>query len=474
MKTKLKIILFSSFLILSFGCFEDYDDNVVESTSIKDFVWKAMNAVYLYKSNVDDLSDERFETNQEYQTFLESHDSTENLFESLIYDRQNIDRFSIITDNYFELEQQLSGVSRSNGAKFNFYLVPGSSNSVFGIVRLILPNSNASQTNLIRGVIFNKINGTSLTISNLSTLLNNDNYSISLATYDDNESDTIVDDQIIDSDQVVNLTKEDYIENPIYNYKIISQNDNKIGYLMYNSFIGEYDYELNQVFNTFLLENIDHLVVDLRYNSGGSIRTATALASMITGQFNNQIFTTLKYNESLQSNNQDFFFTNTLNNSSVINSLNLNKVYILTSNRSASASEMIINSLRSYIDVIQIGDQTVGKSQASQIIYDSQNLSRNNVNSSHTYALLPLIAITVNKNDETVPSNGITPNVSIVENPSEYGIIGDSEEPLLKAALLDIQGSSRFFNQLDNNIYPLQYSLSNKLENIMYVDNRKK
>ena len=107
MKTKLKIILFGSLLILSFGCFEDYDDNVVESTSIKDFVWKAMNAVYLYKSDVDDLSDLRFETNQEYQTFLESHDSTENLFESLIYDRQNIDRFSIITDNYFELEQQL-------------------------------------------------------------------------------------------------------------------------------------------------------------------------------------------------------------------------------------------------------------------------------------------------------------------------------------------------------------------------------
>ena len=305
-------------------------------------------------------------------------------------------------------------------------------------------------------------------------MLNNDNYSINLATYDDNESDTIFDDQIIDSDQIVNLTKEDYIENPIYNYKIISQNDDKIGYLMYNSFIGEYDYELNQVFNTFLSENIDHLVVDLRYNHGGSIRTATALASMITGQFNNQIFTTLKYNESLQSNNQDFYFTNTLNNTSVINSLNLNKVYILTSNRSASASEMIINSLRSYIDVIQIGDQTVGKSQASQIIYDSQNLSRNNVNSGHTYALLPLIAITVNKDDETVPSNGITPDVSIVEKPSEYGFIGDSEEPLLKAALLDIQGSSRFYNQIDNNIYPLQYSLSNKLENIMYVNNRKK
>ena len=148
--------------------------------------------------------------------------------------------------------------------------------------------------------------------------------------------------------------KEDYIENPIYDYRIINQDNDKIGYLMYNGFVGEYNSELNQVFSAFLTENINHLVLDLRYNSGGNIRTATELASMITGQFYNQVFTILKYNESLQSNNQDFLFTNSLDNNNSINSLNLNKIYVLTSNRSASASEMIINSLKSYISVVQI------------------------------------------------------------------------------------------------------------------------
>ena len=135
---------------------------------------------------------------------------------------------------------------------------------------------------------------------------------------------------------------------------------------------------------------------------------------------------------------------------------------------------MIINSLKSYISVVQIGDQTVGKSQASQIIYDSQNLSRNNVNSGHTYALLPLIAITVNKDDETVPSEGIAPSINIVEKPNNYGLIGNTEEPLLKAALLDIQGSNRLYYQNNNKIYSFDISSTKKYENIMYVKTSKK
>ena len=107
------------------------------------------------------------------------------------------------------------------------------------------------------------------------------------------------------------------------------------------------------------------------------------------------------------------------------NNINLNKVYVLTSRASASSSEMIINSLKAYIDVVQIGDTTVGKSQASQIIYDSSNLSRTNVNPSHTYALLPLIAITVNKNNTV--NLGVIRGLDLKTIPvmvSENGTIG--------------------------------------------------
>lgn len=451
MKTKIKYIALTLLIGFSYGCFEDNDDNATGSSSVKDFVWKAMNSVYLYNANVPDLADDRFITDSDYNNYLDGYSSPETLFESLVYDRENVDRFSIITSNYFELEQSLSGVAKRSGAEFNFYLVPGSTTEVFGIVRLILPNSNASQTSLTRGQVFNKVNGTTMTTSNYRSLFSSDTYTINLANYDDNNTDDISDDSISDTAEDITLIKSIYTENPVYKTEVFNLNNKKIGYLMYNGFVGEFDSELNNAFGTFKTENIDHLILDLRYNPGGSVRTATALGSMITGGFNNQVFATLKYNEDLQNNNYDYVFTDELTNGTSINSLNLDKVYVLTSGASASASEMIINSLKSYITVVQIGSTTVGKSQASQIIYDSSNFGRVNANPTHTYALLPLIAITVNKNNTVVPSSGLVPDIEFKEKAANYGILGDPTEPLLEAALNEIQISGRYSNFESNN-----------------------
>ncbi len=451
MKTKIKYIALTLLIGFSYGCFKDNDDNATGSSSVKDFVWKAMNSVYLYNANVPDLADDRFITDSDYNNYLDGYSSPETLFESLVYDRENVDRFSIITSNYFELEQSLSGVAKRSGAEFNFYLVPGSTTEVFGIVRLILPNSNASQTSLTRGQVFNKINGTTMTTSNYRSLFSSDTYTINLANYNDNNTDDISDDSISDTAEDITLIKSIYTENPVYKTEVFNLNNKKIGYLMYNGFVGEFDSELNNAFGTFKTENIDHLILDLRYNPGGSVRTATALGSMITGGFNNQVFATLKYNEDLQNNNYDYVFTDELTNGTSINSLNLDKVYVLTSGASASASEMIINSLKSYITVVQIGSTTVGKSQASQIIYDSSNFGRVNANPTHTYALLPLIAITVNKNNTVVPSSGLVPDIEFKEKAANYGILGDPTEPLLEAALNEIQISGRYSNFESNN-----------------------
>jgi C-terminal processing protease CtpA/Prc len=451
MKTKIRYIALTLLIGFSYGCFEDNDDNTTGSTSIKDFVWKAMNSVYLYNANVPDLADDRFITETDYNSFLDGYSSPEDLFEDLVFDRENVDRFSIITSNYFELEQSLSGVAKRSGAEFNFYLVPGSTTEVFGIVRLILPNSNASQTSLTRGQVFNKVNGTTMTTSNYRSLFISDSYTINLANYDDNNTNDVSDDSISDTAEDITLIKSIYTENPVYKTEVFNLNNKKIGYLMYNGFVGEFDSELNNAFGTFKAENIDHLILDLRYNPGGSVRTATALGSMITGGFNNQVFATLKYNEDLQNNNYDYVFTDELTNGTSINSLNLDEVYVLTSGASASASEMIINSLKSYITVVHIGSSTVGKSQASQIIYDSSNFGRVNANSTHTYALLPLIAITVNKNNTSVPSSGLVPDIEFKEKAANYGILGDPTEPLLEAALNEIQISGRYSNFESNN-----------------------
>ena len=132
--------------------------------------------------------------------------------------------------------------------------------------------------------------------------------------------------------------------------KVIDSGGKKIAYLMYNQFLGlvesenkDYNSELNDVFSNFLSNGAEELVIDLRYNPGGRISTSINLASMITGQFNNQVFAKERWNSKLMNywneNSPESLlnkFTNKLENNQSIASLNLNRVFVLTSARTAS------------------------------------------------------------------------------------------------------------------------------------------
>lgn len=439
----LKILIFF-LIILNLSCYKDSDDQIVPNNlEINDFVWKGLNAVYYYKGNVNDLANNRFVNDTDYTNFLQNFNTPEQLFEELIYNRESIDRFSWITDDYFAFEQQLNGIDQNTGAEFNFYYKPGNSTEIYGVVRLILPNSNASNSTLKRGDIFDKINGEILNLDNINMLLSNNTYEINLAEYNDNGTTDLSDDTIVSSSETISLTKSLYTENPIFKYNIIELNGVTVGYIMYNAFLSDYTNELNAVFQNFKTSNVQQLILDLRYNGGGSIQTATELGSMITGQFQNQIFTNLIYNNDLQNLNSTYSFSTNLGNGDSVESLGLNELYVITSNRTASASEMIINSLGAYIDVHQIGLTTTGKSQASVTIYDSPNLGRSGANPNHSYAMQPIVANTFNKNNQSVPNTGIVPSFSIGENPANYGTIGAVNEPLLAAALSAIEGDSK-------------------------------
>ena len=184
-------------------------------------------------------------------------------------------------------------------------------------------------------------------------------------------------------------------------------------------------------------------MLDLRYNGGGNIQTAVHLASMITGQFNGQVFSKLFYNDNQESQNRDYEFTDRLSDNTGIASLNLSKVYVLTSASSASASELIINSLRPYIEVVHIGDDTAGKTQANRLIFDSPDFGGIDVNATHNYALIPLIANSTNVNDGLVPAEGLTPDIEIIEVPSNLGTLGMLNDPLLATAVNDMLNADR-------------------------------
>ncbi|WP_299123670.1 S41 family peptidase [uncultured Winogradskyella sp.] len=472
---KIKTLLLACVLLLSVtSCFEDFDDNfIVASTSeINDFVWKGMNVNYLYKSEIPNLANDRFTSNEEYTEYLNDFDAPEDLFESLKYLPESVDLFSRIYSNYFDLLNAQQGTSLSNGIEFNLYFVPGSETEVFGAITLVLNNSVADNLGLERGQIFRAVNNEELTTDNITDLLTTDSYTLNFADYNNNGTSEPEDDTITLNGESAELTKVTYTENPVHKVEVINLTPSiKIGYLMYNRFNSSFNSELNAAFGEFNAAGISDLVIDLRYNGGGSIQTAAYLGSMITGQFTGEVYSKTFYNEDLQNLNTDYLFTNTIEGGGAINSLNLSKVYVLTTNRrTASASELLINSLKPYIEVIVVGENTVGKTQASLTRYDSPNFAFENVNPSHTYALQPLVANSTNVNDQLVPNSGLIPDIQITESPSTFGTLGDLNEPLLATAIVDILSADRPLNRFNQNFTLFKINKTQPLEQDMYID----
>ena len=270
------------------------------------------------------------------------------LFQNLLYQPGVVDRFSWIVDDYIALENSFQGITLNNGMEFGLVRYVDTPSNLYGYVRYVVPNSDADTQGVTRGLIFNGVDGSQLTESNYRSLLfgSNATYTINLAVYNGGNP--------MSDGNSISLTKTQLQENPIAVAKILNESPtHKIGYLMYNQFASSFDNQLNAVFETFDAEDITDLIVDLRYNPGGSVRTATYLASMITGQFDGELFSKEVWNQKVQDaiDPSNFInnFTSQINNGAVnepINSLNLTRVYFIVSGSSASASELVINGLK--------------------------------------------------------------------------------------------------------------------------------
>ncbi len=440
-----KTYIYLLFVIAFISC-SDQDDNAVvinPQVQVQDFVWKSMNLWYFWQAESANLADDRFASNQEYVSYLEQFTDIEAFFynELIVSD----DRFSFIAANYNDLLNAQQGVFKSNGVEFG--LVIYDTDKVLGYVRYIVPNSDAATKNINRGDIFIGVNGTTLTLTNYQELLfgENDTYTLNMATISNNT--------VTPNGQEVTLTKTELTENPVYLSKVIEDSGRKIGYLVYNGFTSNFDEDLNNVFGQFKNQGVTDLILDLRYNPGGSVRSSVQLASMITGQFTGQLFIRQRWNDKIQAQLSDAFlndyFTDELSNGTTINSLGLQKVYILTTGSTASASELVINGLTPYIDVVQIGETTRGKNEFSITLLDDPENSYlyneerlNQVNSSHTWGLQPLVGRNENAAGFSDYTNGLPPTIALEEDLENLGVLGNENEPLLARALQEITGNS--------------------------------
>lgn len=439
-------------LSLSFvGCFDDQDDDPIPDIEVKDFVWKAMNLWYFWQQDVPDLADTRFPTDAEYNDYLNSFDTPRQLFDAIQFTE---DRFSFITDNFFELNNTLSGTTKNNGMEFGLVRINGGPD-VLGFVQYVLPNSDAEAQNIQRGDLFLTVDGTQLTETNFRDLLfsdNSDTYTIGLAELDSSNNITL-------TGQTKTLTKFVLNENPIHVTNTFTVEGIKVGYLLYNRFLGDFDESLNAIFGQFVAEGVQELVLDLRYNPGGSVNSAINLSSMIAGQTDTDLFLKQRWNDKLQAvfaDDVDRFFATSLSNGAPISTLNLDKVYILAQGTSASASELVINGLNPYIEVIHIGNTTVGKNEFSITLFDipdcgflNSSTCDDNPNPNHTWALQPLVGRNENADGFLDYEDGFTPDTQFIipEDLGNLGVLGDQTEPLLARAIQHITGNGRAANK---------------------------
>jgi C-terminal processing protease CtpA/Prc len=171
--------------------------------------------------------------------------------------------------------------------------------------------------------------------------------------------------------RTVNLQAEVVTTAPVQNVRTIFTNAGWVGYVLFNDHLFSAEQPLIDAFTTLRTAGVTELVLDLRYNGGGSLSIASEVAFMIAGpaRTSGQPFERLVFNDKHASINPftggpltPVPFYDTSSTGQPLPTLNLSRVYVLTGATTCSASESIINGLRGVnVEVIQIGSTTCGK-----------------------------------------------------------------------------------------------------------------
>ncbi len=418
---------------------------VIKDTSIVNrFIYGGLKDYYLWTDQVPTLANTKYSNKDTLNVLLNSYKDPQQFFTSLLYQYNTVDKWSFLVNDSATITNWIQGISQTMGYDFMLARI-GTAGDLFGFVRYVYKGGPAEKAGIKRGDLFMKVNGTQLNISNYQTLLfTNITYTLSMAT--------ITGTKISLNGNTVTTTAITMQENPILLDTVLNVNNLKIGYLVYNGFNSDFDIQLNDVFKKFKTAAIDKLILDLRYNGGGSVQTAKYLASMIYGTATTSVFFKSEYNQLLQNyitsvngasslseNFTDRILKTSTNPETPINSLNLTSLYVITSGNTASASELLINGLKPYMQVFSVGTSTVGKYVASWTIKDWID-NNGTVNPKDPYAMQPIVVKIANANGVTDFTSGLAPDFVAQEDIANLIPFGDPTETLLRPVLNKIQG----------------------------------
>ena len=138
--------------------------------------------------------------------------------------------------------------------------------------------------------------------------------------------------------------------------RIYNVGGRKVGYIFFRNFVEPSYAALDTAFAELSAARVDELVLDLRYNGGGLVNVAQYLASYIGGvRTDGQVFAEYFHNDRNTFRNRIIRFE------SKPQRLTLDRLIVVTTKSSASASELVINALRPFMPVVVIGGTTYGK-----------------------------------------------------------------------------------------------------------------
>ena len=222
--------------------------------------------------------------------------------------------------------------------------------------------------------------------------------------------------------------KAEYQSNSVLDQRIILADNKKVGYWAYQSFKATAGLsptrssEVQTSMEFFQNQGVQELVVDLRYNGGGSVAVAEQICNyLIQASNNGRLMYTNKLNDLKSAQNTSRNFTK-------IGTINLSRVIFLTSRSSASASELIINALAPYMQVVLIGDNTFGKPVGSFPLS-----SYNRILQTNNVEVVPITFAIANSAGKAEYFDGFPANFKVGDSPQFPW--GDVKDLRLAAAL---------------------------------------
>ncbi|HEX5339722.1 MAG TPA: S41 family peptidase [Gammaproteobacteria bacterium] len=272
-----------------------------------------------------------------------SYDDPESYVEALRY--QLLDRFSYVTTQ--SADQAFYGAGQYVGLGISQQLTASNTLQLSDVY----PGSPAANAGMVRGDIILAIDGVAVPI-----LLARGALGAAYGATTVGVEVTLEFEHAAGDIHTATLSKAVVTQPNVSRVQVFTDGTHKVGYFFFQNFIEPSDDELDQAFAQLKADGVDELVIDERYNGGGLLSVAQHLGSLIAGNGDvGQTFTKLNFNDRHSDEDQTFKFDQESN------ALGLARIVFITTGATASASELIINALAPYMDVVTVGSATFGK-----------------------------------------------------------------------------------------------------------------